>query len=68
MGGGGHHISIDEIRGSLAIYMVCRGDLTEILIFPTYFSLPTFYINNDWSLRTSLSLSTIGVAEVSCCV
>ena len=32
--------------------MVCRGGgLTEILIFPTYFSLPPPYINNDRSLK-----------------
>ena len=32
VGGGG--------GGSAANYMVCRGGLTEILIFSTYFSLP----------------------------
>ena len=26
--------------GGVPLYMVCKGGLTEILIFPTYFSLP----------------------------
>ena len=36
---GGHHVNI-ELGESLAIYMVCKGAPVEILIFPTYFSLP----------------------------
>ena len=48
---------LNKEGGSHAIYMVCRGGgggggLTEILSFPTYFSLPPppLYINNDRSL------------------
>ena len=44
---------------SLAIYMVCRGGLTEIVIFPTYFSLPHLYINNDRSLSLGFFLSSM---------
>ena len=59
MGGGGGGSSqkkkLNKEAGSLAIYMVRRGGLTEI--FPTYFSLPPLplYINNDRSLTHRLS-------------
>ena len=56
-GGGGHHVNIEKRGGgSLANYLACRGGLTEILIFPIYFpSPPPPYINNDQSLKHSLS-------------
>ena len=59
MGGGWRVIrkkKLNKEAGSLAIYMVRRGGLTEI--FPTYFSPPPpppLYINNDRSLTHRLS-------------
>ena len=53
-GGGGDHVHIlNKERGSLAIYIAWRGEreFIEILIFPTYFSLPPLFINNDQSLQ-----------------
>ena len=49
-GGGGDHVNIlNKEGGSLAIYIAWRGEreFIKILIFPTYFSLPTLFKNND---------------------
>ena len=47
------HVNIlNKEGGSLAVYIAWRGEteFIEILIFPTYFSLPPLFINNDQSL------------------
>ena len=62
-GGGGSSRKYCKKRGgALANYLAWRGGLTEILIFPIYFSLPPspppppppLYINNDRSLTAYL--------------
>ena len=37
--------------GVPSIYIASREGLTEVLMFPIYFSLPHIYINNNRSLR-----------------
>ena len=52
--GGGHHVNIEQKRGVTCYLHGLKGGggLTEILIFPTYFSVPSpLYINNDRTLR-----------------
>ena len=48
-GGGGHHVNIEQKRGVTCYLHSLQGGggLTEILMFPKYFSLPHIYINND---------------------